>query len=69
MSLGTLYMHCSAVDTKWIGIGGNNTEQDFVEAPSQLLEEWTWDASTLATFARHFETGEPIPNHLGKPNA
>ncbi len=49
---------------KWIGIGGNNTEQDFVEAPSQLLEEWTWDASTLATFARHFETGEPIPTTL-----
>jgi thimet oligopeptidase len=46
---------------QWIGIGGNSTEQDFVEAPSQMLEEWTWDPATLATFARHYQTNEPIP--------
>jgi thimet oligopeptidase len=50
----------------WIGIGGNNTEQDFVEAPSQMLEEWTWDPATLATFARHYQTNEPIPAVLVK---
>ena len=33
---------------QWIGIGGISTEQDFVEAPSQMLEEWTWDPATLA---------------------
>jgi thimet oligopeptidase len=49
---------------KWVGIGGISTEQDFVEAPSQMLEEWAWDPATLATFARHFETGEPIPAEL-----
>lgn len=48
----------------WVGIGGISTEQDFVEAPSQMLEEWAWDPATLATFARHFETGEPIPAAL-----
>jgi len=48
----------------WIGIGGITTEQDFVEAPSQMLEEWTWDPATLATFARHHETNQPIPAAL-----
>jgi thimet oligopeptidase len=51
---------------QWVGIGGNNTEQDFVEAPSQMLEEWTWDPTTLATFARHYQTNEPIPAALVK---
>jgi thimet oligopeptidase len=50
----------------WIGISGISTERDFVEAPSQLLEEWTWDAATLATFAKHYQTNEPIPASLVK---
>jgi len=51
---------------QWIGIGGISNEQDFIEAPSQMLEEWTWDAKTLATFAKHYKTGEPIPAELVK---
>jgi thimet oligopeptidase len=46
---------------KWIGTSGLQTEWDFVEAPSQLLEEWTRDPKTVASFARHYKTGEPIP--------
>ena len=49
---------------QWVGIGGISTEQDFVEAPSQMLEEWTWDPATLQTFARHYQTNEPIPAAL-----
>ncbi len=49
---------------QWVGIGGTSTEQDFVEAPSQMLEEWTWDPATLATFAKHYETDQPIPASL-----
>jgi thimet oligopeptidase len=49
---------------QWVGVGGISTEQDFVEAPSQMLEEWTWDPATLATFARHYQTNEPIPASL-----
>jgi thimet oligopeptidase len=49
---------------QWVGIGGNNTEQDFIEAPSQMLEEWTWDPGTLATFAKHYQTNQPIPEAL-----
>ena len=50
----------------WVGISGISTEQDFVEAPSQMLEEWTWDPATLATFAKHYQTNEPIPSSLVK---
>jgi thimet oligopeptidase len=49
---------------QWIGVSGISTEQDFVEAPSQMLEEWTWDPKTLQTFARHYQTNEPIPTAL-----
>jgi thimet oligopeptidase len=49
---------------QWVGISGTSTEQDFVEAPSQMLEEWTWDPATLATFARHYDTNQPIPATL-----
>jgi thimet oligopeptidase len=50
----------------WVGVGGIKTEWDFVETPSQMLEEWVRDASTLQTFAKHYETGEPIPTELVK---
>ena len=49
---------------RWCGVGGIRTEHDFVEAPSQMLEEWMRDPATLATFAKHHETGEPIPATL-----
>lgn len=51
---------------RWVGVGGIRTEQDFVEAPSQMLEEWMRDAPTLQTFAKHHQTGEPIPAGLVK---
>jgi thimet oligopeptidase len=49
---------------KWEPVSGTATERDFVEAPSQLLEEWTWDAKVLPTFAKHYQTGEPIPQPM-----
>lgn len=39
-------------------------EWDFIEVPSQLLEEWTKDPEALGIFARHHRTGEPIPPEL-----
>jgi thimet oligopeptidase len=48
---------------RWMYFSGIKTEWDFVEAPSQMLEEWVWDAETLATFARNDE-GEVIPPEL-----
>jgi thimet oligopeptidase len=49
---------------QWCGIGGIRTEQDFVEAPSQMLEEWTENPEVLATFAKHYQTNQPIPAEL-----
>lgn len=51
---------------KWVGVGGIRTEQDFVEAPSQMLEEWMKSPEVLATFAKHYETNEPVPAELVK---
>ena len=48
----------------WQKLSSVSMERDFTEAPSQMLEEWVWDPRTLATFARHYETGEPIPAPL-----
>jgi thimet oligopeptidase len=58
---GHLIHHVFAGHNRWSGIGGIATEWDFVEAPSQLLEEWVRDEATLAGFARHYQTGEPLP--------
>ena len=46
---------------RWEPLAGTSTEWDFVEAPSQLLEEWARYASSLQSFAKHYQTGEPIP--------
>ncbi len=61
---GHLLHNLFAGDHEWHGTAGITTERDFVEAPSQMLEEWTWDPEVLATFAKHYETNEPIPAEL-----
>jgi thimet oligopeptidase len=61
---GHLIHHVIGGHQRWSGISGIATEWDFVEAPSQLLEEWTFDAATLAGFALHVQTGEPLPAEM-----
>ncbi len=60
---GHLVHHVLAGRAQWSRFAGVATEWDFVEAPSQLLEEWAWDAGVLQTFALNAE-GEPIPADL-----
>jgi len=60
---GHLLHHVLGGDQRYVRFSGVATEWDFVEAPSQMLEEWAWDADVLQTFARN-AAGEPIPRDL-----
>ncbi len=53
----------AGTNQRWMYFSGIKTEWDFVEAPSQMLEEWVWDAETLASFAQN-DKGEVIPPAL-----
>ena len=61
---GHLMHHILGGQQKWAGVSGISMEADFVEAPSQMLEEWMHSFQVLASFARHYKTGEPIPADL-----
>jgi thimet oligopeptidase len=60
---GHLVHHVLGGAQRWARFSGVATEWDFVEAPSQMLEEWAWDADILRTFAAGAD-GVPIPGEL-----
>ncbi|MEP6469149.1 MAG: M3 family metallopeptidase, partial [Chloroflexota bacterium] len=57
-------LHMSLTRAQFTRFSAANTEWDFVEAPSQIMEHWVWEPDVLARFARHYLTGEPIPREL-----
>ena len=61
---GHLMHHILGGQQQWAGVSGITTEADFVEAPSQMLEEWMRSPQVLATFAKDYKTGAPIPADL-----
>jgi Zn-dependent oligopeptidase len=57
-------LHESLTRSEFARFSGAETERDFVEAPSQIMEHWVWQPAVLARFARHHATGEPLPEAL-----
>ena len=57
-------MHCMCGDTELVDHCGTSVTWDFVELPSQIQENWTWEPEGIAQYAFHYETGEPIPAEM-----
>jgi len=67
---GHLMHHILGSQGRWSSQGGFNVEGDFVESPSQMLEEMFHDTAILQSFGKHYQTGETIPASLiAKMNA
>ncbi|MEK6450228.1 MULTISPECIES: M3 family metallopeptidase [unclassified Myroides] len=57
-------LHGMLANTTYPGLSGTNVFWDFVELPSQIMENWCFEKEALALFAKHYQTGEPIPMKL-----
>ena len=57
-------LHGLLSNVTYASLSGTNVPRDFVEFPSQVMENWFGEPETLRMFARHYETGEPIPDTL-----
>lgn len=57
-------LHGMLSQCKYQGVSGTAVAQDFVELPSQIMEHWTVEPEVLKVYARHYKTGEVIPDEL-----
>lgn len=57
-------LHDLLSDVTYESLAGTNVPRDFVELASQIMENWAGDPEVMKTYARHYQTGEPIPQVL-----
>jgi peptidyl-dipeptidase Dcp len=57
-------LHGLLTDCTYESLSGTNVATDFVELPSQIMENWAFEPELLRTYARHYKTGEVIPADL-----
>lgn len=57
-------IHTLFSNTKMAQYAGTHTKIDFVEMPSQMLEEWMWDKQTIKRISKHYKTGLPLPDTI-----
>ena len=57
-------LHGILADGTYDSLSGTNVYWDFVEMPSQMMENWAMHPEVLPTYAKHYETGEPIPQEM-----
>lgn len=57
-------LHNVLTQTELSSHSGTSVSRDFVEAPSQIFENWTWNYDAVTLFAKHYKTGETLPLEL-----
>jgi peptidyl-dipeptidase Dcp len=57
-------LHGLLADCTYLRLTGTNVARDFVELPSQIMENWVTEPEFLKLFARHYQTGQPMPAEL-----
>ena len=57
-------LHGMLTDCKYRSLSGTNVARDFVELPSQIFEHWASEPEVLKMYAKHYQTGEVIPDEL-----
>lgn len=57
-------MHKVLTEARYTSLSGSSVKRDFVEAPSQMLENWVWNPKILKMLSHNYKTGEPLPDAM-----